>query len=64
MTLSEGLMVTPGFPMTIAITGDRQASRQVKVPLILSHLLLQSVEKFGDWLDEECASEEITLLRG
>ena len=55
MALPEGLVVAPGLAMAVAVSSDRQASSQVEVPLILPHLLLQSVEKFGDGLDQERA---------
>ena len=51
MALPERLVVAPRLAMAVTVPGDRQAPRQVIIALILAHLLLQSVEKFGDRLD-------------
>ena len=55
MALPEGLVVAPGLAMAVAVSSDRQASSQEEVPLILPHLLLQSVKKLEDGLNKERA---------
>ena len=62
MALAEGFMVAPWVSMTVTVASNRQASRQVEVPLVFAHLLLKSVEEFGNWFNQENAGQKVTLL--
>ena len=62
MALAEGFMVAPWVSMTVTVASNRQASRQVEVPLVFAHLLLKSVEEFGNRFNQEDAGEKVTLL--
>ena len=62
MALAEGFLVAPGVTMAVTVTSNGQAPRQVEVSLVLAHLLLQSVEKFGNRFNQESTSQKVTFL--
>ena len=58
----EQFLVAPRLTIGITVPSNGQTTCQEVVSLVLTHLLLQSVEQIGYRLDEESAGEKVAFL--